>query len=81
MNQIRQNNCEYVRPNITIEVISVINNCTAKIYYVYNYKGISFRLFSSKKHLEGFLDNLSLEYHHFEKEDELDNYLNQLKLS
>ncbi len=81
MNQIRQNNCEYVRPNITIEVISVINNCTEKVYYVYNYKGTSFRLFSSKKHLKGFFDNLLFEDHHFEKEEELDLYLNQLNLS
>lgn len=80
MNQILQNKCEYIRPNITIEVISVINNCAETVYYVYNYKGTSFRLFSSKKHLEDFFDNLSLEDQHFEKEEELDIYLKQLLL-
>lgn len=81
MNQIRQNNCEYVRPNITIEIISVINNFTEKVYYIYNYKGMSFRLFSSKNHLEDFLENPSFEDHHFENDEQLDNYLNQLNIS
>jgi hypothetical protein len=81
MNQVLQNKCEYICPNITIEIISVMNKGNKNIYYVYNYKGISFRLFTSKTDLENFFNNLPLEYLHFETEEQLDLYLSKVSLS
>jgi len=49
----------YLRPNITTETITITNpNQSPKTLYVYNYKGVHYRVFSTQKHLENFLENI-----------------------
>lgn len=44
-------NTEYICPNITIETF----NTGKRHLYIYNYKGIQFRLFDSKHTLDQFM--------------------------
>jgi YHS domain-containing protein len=49
----------HLRPNITVETITITNpNQSSKTLYVYNYKGVHYRVFSTQKHLENFLENI-----------------------
>ncbi|MFD2531347.1 hypothetical protein [Gracilimonas halophila] len=80
MNRIKQINFEYLTPNKTIEELLVFNDHSEGIFYLYNYKGTSFRLFPSKQKLDDFFDNSSDETLHFQTEETLDNYLNHIQL-
>lgn len=44
---------EYIRPNITIETF----NTGSRYLYIYNYKGVHFRLFDSKNTLDQFMSS------------------------
>ena len=63
----------YLCPNITIETESV----GANNFYVYNYKGIHYRVFDSSENLQNFLD-IEKDTWIFEccTENELEEYLN-----
>jgi hypothetical protein len=77
MDNWNQIDCEYLTPNKTIETLSYSKrNCRSKIY-IYNYKGVSFRVFTSKQRLEGFWKGLNDEDYHFESESTLDLWLEQ----
>lgn len=80
MNQIHQNSCEYLTPNKTIEELLVFNDHSEEVFYLYNYKGTSFRLFSSKQKLDEFFDNTNDKAVHFQTEETLDDYLNHIQL-
>lgn len=80
MNWIKQLNCEYLTPNKTIEELLVFNGRSERIFYIYNYKGTSFRLFSSKQKLDEFFDNVTDEALHFQTEETLDHYLSQAQI-
>ena len=80
MNQIHQNNCRYLTPNRTIEELLVFNDHNTKVFYIYNFKGTSFRLFSSKDHLEKFFNNDQEETIHFTSEEDLDRHLFQITI-
>lgn len=80
MNTIKQLNCEYLTPNKTIEELLVFNDHSERVFYLYNYKGTSFRLFSSKQKLDEFFDNASDEAIHFQTEETLDHHLSQVQL-
>jgi len=75
MNKIHQKSCEYLTPNKTIEVLIVKSGFNEKTVFVYNYKGISFRLFSTLEQLNAFFQNTDMEEYNFESDLELDNYL------
>lgn len=78
MNFIYQIDQEYLSPNKTIEKLNVSSNLGKSVFYVYNYKGNSFRVFISKEELDGFWDGVSEEHRHFQTETELDEWLNSL---
>lgn len=75
MNKIYQKSCEYLTPNKTIEVLILKCGFDVKTVFVYNYKGISFRLFSTLEQLTGFFQNTDIEEYNFESDLALDNYL------
>lgn len=75
MNTINQLSCQYITPNKTVETLSISSKKMSRTVYVYNYKGTSFRLFSSKQQLGGFFKNMNDGDVHFDGEEELDNYL------
>lgn len=66
MNKIIQIGCKYLLPNRTVEKLSIFNKRKTKIFYVYNFKGISFRLFKNRLQLNNFFWGLKSEYKNFE---------------
>ncbi|TVR16482.1 MAG: hypothetical protein EA391_07890 [Balneolaceae bacterium] len=80
MNTLTQQNCHYLTPNKTIETISVSNGVKAKTLFIYNYQGISFRVFASKQTLAAFWEGEAEEDQHFETEEELDAFLAHYEL-
>lgn len=76
MNQIYQSKYVYLSPNETIETILILSQDNEFEIYVYNYKGISFRIFRSRNKLEGFWKGLNDEDLHFNSEKDLDHWLN-----
>lgn len=81
MNKIIQIGCEYLSPNRTVEKLSISNKRKTKILYVYNFKGISFRLFENRLQLNNFFWGLKSEYKNFENEDKLDKTLKRIDIS
>ena len=67
----------YIRPNITIETITHTNpNQPQKTAYVYNYQGVHYRVFSTQKDLEHFLQDMPAPIlAEFEDDMELDDFL------
>lgn len=49
MNTIKQMSETYLRANRTIEQIRVFANNVWKDFFVYNYEGVHFRIFATKK--------------------------------
>jgi len=72
---IKQIGCTYLSPNKTIEEIIITRNENRKTVYVYNFKGISFRLFLSIDNLNRFFKNGDEAEKHFLTEEKLDEYL------
>ena len=73
------NTIYYTRASRTIETILVSNNNAEKTFYVYNYEGYSFRVFETKKDVSNFFNhNVDSEFH-FDSDEELDNYLMNVK--
>jgi hypothetical protein len=75
MINIKQISTHYLTPNKTIEILSVSNSQGELSFHIYNYKGISYRVFRSQDELNGFWKGESDEHKHFQTEQELDNWL------
>ena len=80
MNQIQTINTEYLRSSRTIETIMVSDNKSSVVFFLYNYEGNSFRLFSSHVNLINFFLNKCESDFHFCSEIELDDFLVKIKL-
>jgi hypothetical protein len=80
MNKLIQQNCHYLTSNKTIETISVSNGVNEKAFFIYNYNGVSFRVFQSQQTLAGFWKGEAEEDKHFETEKELDAFLAHYEL-
>ncbi|SFC79266.1 hypothetical protein SAMN04489722_103445 [Algibacter lectus] len=80
MNKFEALHTEYLRPSRTIETVLVTNECLSEIFFIYNYEGISFRVFKSHLDLINFFLNKSESSFHFNTEDELDIFLSEEKL-
>lgn len=65
MNQIDQTKCEYLTANKTIETIQISSDEYELVVRVYNYKGVSFRVFNSVLSFEGFWKGLNDGDYHF----------------
>ena len=74
----QQLDCTYISPNKTIEEILITHNDYRKTIYVYNYKGNSFRVFTSQENLGKFFKYGSEGDEHFSTENELVKYLEQI---
>jgi len=72
---IQQLNCTYISPNKTLEEILISRSEGEKTIYVYNYKGLSYRVFKSQEELNKFWKGKKDEYKHFQTEQELDDWL------
>ena len=83
MNKIQLIDEDYLRANRTIETIQLSNNGLSKMVFIYNYEGVHYRVFDN---IADAYDVASGEMSvlviaEFEKESELDNFLeNELKV-
>jgi len=75
MNNIEQISCKYLASNKTVESYSISIQENEILFFVYNYKGISFRVFKSRNKLEGFWSGSTEEDLHFNSEEKLDQWL------
>lgn len=80
MNIIKAVQVKYLRPCRTIEKIFISNGKRNKTVYVYNFEGLSFRLFENKNQIKQFFHEKFESKFHFECESELDEYLKQLSI-
>jgi len=77
---IQQLNCTYISPNKTLEEILISRSEGEKTIYVYNYKGLSYRVFKSQEELNKFWKGKKDEYKHFQTEQELDAWLHSVEV-
>ncbi len=77
MNTIRLLKTIYLRPSRTIDIILLSNpiHNRTKIVYIYNYEGTHYRLFSCKRKVRDFFNNMDDDSVHFLKEQRADKYL------
>ncbi len=75
MNTIANINTEYIRSSRTVETLIVSKGKLEKLLFVYNYEGYSFRLFLNLLDLISFFEKGIEPKHHFQTEDELDEFL------
>lgn len=80
MNKLQTINTEYLRSSRTIETILVENEISSQIFIVYNYEGISFRVFKDNLSIINFFLNKSESDFHFKTEKELDYFLLNTKI-
>jgi hypothetical protein len=81
MNEYRTIQTEYLRASRTIETVLVSNKNLSDLFFIYNYEGISFRVFKTHVDLINFFLNKSDSNYHFETEDEVDDFLAEVKLA
>ena len=83
MNKIQPINVDYLRADRTIESVQLSNNGLSKMVFIYNYEGVHYRVFDN---IADAYDVASGEMSvpviaEFEKESELDNFLeNELQI-
>ncbi len=71
----------YFRSSRTLETVLVTNNCRGKVFFVYNYEGYSFRVFTSMIGLLNFFsDDVESDFH-FVTEVELDTFFETVALN
>ncbi|MDH5475799.1 MAG: hypothetical protein OEX22_08935, partial [Cyclobacteriaceae bacterium] len=64
----------------TIETVIVTNEYLTQCFFIYNYEGNSFRVFENHIDLIKFFLNKSESDFHFNTENELDDFLSEVKL-
>jgi len=75
MNKIEVIQSDYLRASRTIETTRISNGTKSILIYVYNYEGNNFRLFNDTIELIDFFESNIEPELSFDKELELDNYL------
>ncbi|MDO6761062.1 hypothetical protein Q4566_12700 [Tamlana sp. 2_MG-2023] len=81
MNTFKALDVEYLRSSRTIETILVTNKNLSEIFFVYNYEGVSYRVFKTHLDLIHFFQDHTDNSIHFSTEDELDDFLSEVKLA
>lgn len=81
MNDFKTVHIDYLRPSRTIETVLVSKGKRECVFYVYNYEGISFRVFENQLKLYGFLNSSNIrENLSFQSDLELDEFLSTVSL-
>lgn len=81
MNSIKTIETEYLRSNRTIDTILVNQGVISKIFWIYNFEGIHFRVFEKLLEVHNFLNNSFEAKYSFNNEKELDDFLLNLHLN
>lgn len=79
MNIINHCSVEYISANKTIEIVSLINS--DRLFYIYNYKGNHFRVFTELLPLIFFFQFGIEPKYTFLNDDELDNFISSYSFS
>ena len=77
MNIINYCNVEYIRADRTIEIISLKNS--AELFYVYNYQGYHFRVFTKLLDLVNFFQFGTEPKYSCGSDEELDQFIENYK--
>ncbi len=80
MNNFTTIDIDYVRGSRTIETTMVTSKNLSKVYFIYNYEGISFRVFENHLSLINFFQGNAESDFHFSTETELDNFLETVQI-
>lgn len=80
MNKYTAINVSYLRPSRTIETILLENGSKKRVVYVYNYDGVSFRVFDFIVDILNFFNNENDTEIIFDTDEELNSYLENLDL-
>lgn len=75
MNTIFTLDTDYLKPDITIETVFVCSRNNSKLFLVYNYQGLHFRVFEKISDILHFINGDFMPELAFDKEEELDNFL------
>lgn len=81
MNTIRVIETEYIRGSRTIETVLVSNDNSDKTFFVYNYEGVSLRVFEYLIDLMAFFQGKRESDYHFNSDNKLDEFLSEVKIS
>ena len=81
MNEYKAIQVEYLRPSRTLETVLVTNEYLSEVFFIYNYEGVSFRVFKTQLDLINFFLNKDESFFHFDTEVKLDIFLTEVKLS
>ena len=73
MNTINHCTVEYITPNKTLETVSLKN--TDRLFYIYNYKGNHYRVFTELLSLIGFFECGVEPKHTFCTDEEVDEFI------
>jgi hypothetical protein len=80
MNHFTAEDGAYLRPDKTIETVIVTNSHRTQVYYVYNYQGVSFRVFPYLTDLLNFFKEGTEPQYHFETDEALDAFFEGVSL-
>lgn len=75
MNDIWTVKTIYIRASRTLEFTIVTNDLGTRMFYIYNYEGLHYRLFNSKIEVRKFFSCEDAEFWEFSDEEILDSYL------
>jgi hypothetical protein len=81
MNKISLIEVEYIRPSRSIEVLLISKEGLSKLFFLYNYEGFHFRLFSKISEMIKFFKNEHSDFIEFEEETEIDSFLKNIELN
>lgn len=59
----------------TLETLIIFNEEKNRVFHIYNYEGVHFRLFLNQVNVEKFLNHENAYYLDFDHEKELEEYL------
>lgn len=81
MNKVQTIDTEYLRSDRTIDKILVYQGVFSKIFWIYNFEGIHFRVFEKLLDVHNFLSTSFEAKYSFDNEKELDDFLLNFHLS
>lgn len=81
MNSIKTIDTEYLRSNRTIDTILVNQGAISKMFWVYNFEGVHFRVFEKLLDVQNFLNSSFEAKYSFDNEKVLDEFLLNFHLS
>ena len=81
MNTFQTINTDYIKSSRTIETVLVSKENLKKLFFIYNYEGNSFRVFTNHLDLINFFQNKAKCNFHFNSEIQLDSFLSKVNIA